>query len=188
MLSTRGQAYAESGLMAGYLRQKTAPFNKLSNPGGEIDFSNAENACPPLLNERQNRNTNILKFLMHDDVVNYVNEHVCIYTLLSSRLMTPKFIFDAKQCTYNEGPRGPKRLREAMASHINSNFSPYTLVNADQVTFTAGVTGLNEVIAFNLTDEGEGLLLGRPIYGSFYGDLKTKSKCGPSPSMGMNLF
>jgi len=44
------------------------------------------------------------------------------------------------------------------------------------VTFTAGVTGLNEMIALSLTDEGEGILLGRPIYGSFYGDLITKSK------------
>jgi hypothetical protein len=32
------------------------------------------------------------------------------------------------------------------------------------------------MIALNLTDEGEGILLGRPIYGSFFGDLTTRSR------------
>jgi len=90
--------------------------------------------------------------------------------------MSLKFKFDAGQCTYNEGPIGPKRLREAMASHLNDNFSPFSPVTAKEVTFTAGVTGLNEMLAFNLTDEGEAFLLGRPIYGCFYDDLKTKSR------------
>jgi len=89
--------------------------------------------------------------------------------------MILQFKFNARQCTYNEGPIGPKRLREAMASHLNDNFFPFSPVTANEVTFTAGVTGLNEMLAFNLTDDGEALLLGRPIYGSFYVDLKTKS-------------
>jgi 1-aminocyclopropane-1-carboxylate synthase len=78
--------------------------------------------------------------------------------------------------TYNEGPIGTHRLRAAMASHLNNYFRPVVPVTAEHVTFTAGVTGLNEMMAFNLTDEGEGILLGRPIYGSFYDDLITKSK------------
>lgn len=63
-----------------------------------------------------------------------------------------------------------------MASHMNDYFNPFVPVTSEHVTFTAGVTGLNEMIAFNLTDEGEGILLGRPIYGSFYDDLITKSR------------
>jgi 1-aminocyclopropane-1-carboxylate synthase len=65
-----------------------------------------------------------------------------------------------------------------MASHLNDYFSPWkgSPITSEHVSFTAGVTGLNEMVAFNLTDEGDGILLGRPIYGSFYGDLATKSK------------
>jgi len=63
-----------------------------------------------------------------------------------------------------------------MASHLNDHFSPFVPVTEEHVTFTAGVTGLNEMVAFNLTDENDGILLGRPIYGSFYDDLKTKSR------------
>jgi bifunctional pyridoxal-dependent enzyme with beta-cystathionase and maltose regulon repressor activities len=63
-----------------------------------------------------------------------------------------------------------------MASHLNDYFSPFVPVTSEHVTFTAGVTGLNEMIALSLTNEGEGILLGRPIYGSFNGDLITKSR------------
>ena len=51
-------------------------------------------------------------------------------------------------------------LREAMASHINNHFKPRFPVAEEEVTFTAGVTGLNEMIVFNLTNSGEGILLG----------------------------
>ncbi|RDW75299.1 hypothetical protein BP6252_06441 [Coleophoma cylindrospora] len=64
-----------------------------------------------------------------------------------------------------------------MASHINDYFSPHEPVQSEHITFTAGVTGLNEMISLSVTDEGQAILLGRPIYGSFYGDLVTKSKC-----------
>lgn len=63
-----------------------------------------------------------------------------------------------------------------MALHLNDYFNPFVPVTSEHVTFTAGVTGLNEMVAFNLTDDGEGILLGRPIYGSFYDDLMTKSR------------
>jgi hypothetical protein len=63
-----------------------------------------------------------------------------------------------------------------MASHVNSYFSPFVPVTSEHVTFTAGVTGLNEMIAFNVMDEGDGILLGRPIYGSFHDDSVTKSR------------
>lgn len=83
--------------------------------------------------------------------------------------------FDAKTLTYNEGPIGPLRLRKAMASHLNTYFSPFVPVTHRQITFMTGITALNEMIAFNLCDEGEAILLGRLIYGAFAGDLVTKS-------------
>jgi 1-aminocyclopropane-1-carboxylate synthase len=66
-----------------------------------------------------------------------------------------------------------------MAAHINNYFSPFNHVAAEHVTFTAGVTRLNEMITFSLADEGEVILLGRPVYGSFYGDMSTRTKYLP---------
>lgn len=45
MLSTRGQEYAQSGFMSGYMRAGEEPFNKATNPEGEVSFANAENVC-----------------------------------------------------------------------------------------------------------------------------------------------
>jgi 1-aminocyclopropane-1-carboxylate synthase len=84
--------------------------------------------------------------------------------------------FDASSITYNQGPIGTRRLREATACHLNTYFHPFSSVTAEHVSWTAGVTGLNEMIALSLTDEREGILLGRPVYGPFYGDMTTKSK------------
>ncbi|KAG0645986.1 putative aminotransferase sirI [Hyphodiscus hymeniophilus] len=162
MLSKRGHAYAESGFMTGYLREKPAPFNKQANPSGEVSFANAENVRTPIPLSADARDIDLTKFAMHHEILNYINKHI-------------KYVFDATHCTYNEGPIGTKRLRGAMASHINDYFNPYVPITPEHVTFTAGVTGLNEMVAFNLTDEGDGILLGRPIYGTFYDDLTTKS-------------
>ncbi|TVY19878.1 putative aminotransferase tcpI [Lachnellula arida] len=135
MISSRGQAYAQSGLMDSYARNKKASYNKDTAPEGE--------------------------FLLHDTVHKFISDHST---------------FEASHLTYNEGPIGTLRLRKAMAAHINKHFSPFNPITAENVTFTAGVTGLNEMITLSLVDEGEGILLGRPIYGAFRGDMTTRTK------------
>ncbi|TVY89872.1 putative aminotransferase [Lachnellula willkommii] len=138
MISSRGQAYAQSGLMDSYARNKKASYNKDTAPEGE--------------------------FLLHDTVHKFISDHST---------------FEASHLTYNEGPIGTLRLRKAMAAHINKHFSPFNPITAENVTFTAGVTGLNEMITLSLVDEGEGILLGRPIYGAFRGDMTTRTKYFP---------
>jgi 1-aminocyclopropane-1-carboxylate synthase len=69
-----------------------------------------------------------------------------------------------------------------MASLINDYFSPFMPVTNKFVTFTPGVTGLNEMFAMNLADEGDGILLGTPSYGSFHTDLTVTSKFVNSPT------
>lgn len=83
---------------------------------------------------------------------------------------------DQASLTYNEGPIGNLRLRIAMATHINATFRPDKDVTEEHVTFAAGVTALNEACAINLANEGEALLLGMPIYGSFHNDLTMTTK------------
>jgi hypothetical protein len=48
MLSLRGKAFAESGLYDQYGREKTRePYDRISNPNGEVSFLNAENVGDP---------------------------------------------------------------------------------------------------------------------------------------------
>ncbi len=64
----------------------------------------------------------------------------------------PKNHFDELCCAYGEGYTGTVRLRTAMAKHLNTHFRPAQAIDAEQVTFAAGVTDLNEVCALITCD------------------------------------
>lgn len=64
-----------------------------------------------------------------------------------------------------------------MAKLITTYFHPAVSITADHILFTSGVTSLNAMYAMCLTDPGDGILLGQPIYGSFNGDLQVPSGC-----------
>ncbi|KAF2999666.1 hypothetical protein E8E13_001012 [Curvularia kusanoi] len=86
-------------------------------------------------------------------------------------------LLEPNALTYLDGPFGSKRLRQAMAGFVNARFRPASIVTTNEVSFVAGVTALNQIMARCLAEENEGLLLGMPIYGSFVPDLQTTSKC-----------
>ena len=106
-------------------------------------------------------NDSQLQYRMHDDLAEYINNN---------------FKIGGDTCTYGEGASGSKRLRTAMASHMNSYFNPVSPVLPDDISFSAGVTAINEMYAWSLADEGDGILLNRPIYGAFENDLTTKAR------------
>ncbi|KAF7593693.1 hypothetical protein BBP40_010985 [Aspergillus hancockii] len=85
--------------------------------------------------------------------------------------------FDKQCCAYGEGYTGTVRLRAAMAGHLNRRFWPWTGIDGVEVTFAAGVTNLNEVCALSLcdADQGDGIMLGRPVYGAFSGELAMRT-------------
>jgi 1-aminocyclopropane-1-carboxylate synthase len=64
-----------------------------------------------------------------------------------------------------------------MADHLNKHFNPAHAngsFHAEDITFAAGVTHLNEVCALLTCDPEAGddtIMLGRPVYGSFSKDL-----------------
>ncbi|CAE7175293.1 hypothetical protein P3342_007934 [Pyrenophora teres f. teres] len=108
---------------------------------------------------------NAENFLMRDEALAYIKTK-CVPSLEPGSL------------TYHDGPFGSKRLRQAMASFINSRFAPASAVNKDQITFISGVTALNDVLSLCMTEgEDEGLLLGMPVYGSFAPDFQSMSNC-----------
>ncbi|OSS44635.1 hypothetical protein B5807_10458 [Epicoccum nigrum] len=84
---------------------------------------------------------------------------------------------DSSTLTYQDGPFGSIRLRQATSQFVNAHFYPSSKVTSDEVSYVAGVTALNQILARCIAEENEGLLLGMPIYGSFVPDLQTTSKC-----------
>lgn len=64
-----------------------------------------------------------------------------------------------------------------MANFITTYLHAATTVSPSQIVFTNGVTSLNAICALSLSNPGEGILLGQPIYGSFAGDLRVPSGC-----------
>lgn len=64
-----------------------------------------------------------------------------------------------------------------MAKFITTYFHSSVSITSDHILFTSGVTSLNAMCALCLTDPGDGILLGQPIYGAFSGDLQVPSSC-----------
>lgn len=62
-----------------------------------------------------------------------------------------------------------------MATHLNEFFDPATEIDAEEITFAAGVTDLNEVCALLTCNEGEAIMLVKPVYGTFLRDLATRA-------------
>ncbi|KAH0021994.1 hypothetical protein KCU78_g5924, partial [Aureobasidium melanogenum] len=50
--------------------------------------------------------------------------------------------------TYGEGPWGSKRLRTAMATHLNKYFSPFSAINPEELVFANGITSLCELVGY----------------------------------------
>ncbi|MCJ1469670.1 hypothetical protein MMC07_008306 [Pseudocyphellaria aurata] len=99
-------------------------------------------------------------FLMHAELTDFVNN---------------KVVISDHTFGYGQGSRGSDRVRKAMADHLNRYFKPHTPILAEEVMFSSGVTAINDIVAWNLIDPGDGILLGMPIYGDFQGDLTARA-------------
>ncbi|KAI1760550.1 acc synthase [Hypoxylon sp. FL1150] len=105
---------------------------------------------------------NAENWLVNEEIISFVNTHNQFDKLLS---------------VYGEGFTGTRRLRSAMANHLNKHFKPAQDIDLEQITFGAGVTSLNEVCALITCDPNsqESIMLGRPIYGAFAFDLTMRT-------------
>ncbi|KAJ6111757.1 hypothetical protein N7523_007818 [Penicillium sp. IBT 18751x] len=97
--------------------------------------------------------------LMHDELLKYIN----------TKLELP-----AKYLTYNDGGGGSKRLRSSMCQFLNHHLHPFTPLEPEQLVVTNGVSSAIEHVSWAFADPGEGILLGRPYYGTFIMDLSQR--------------
>ncbi|KAI0491165.1 PLP-dependent transferase [Xylaria cf. heliscus] len=105
-------------------------------------------------------------------VVSFDNAENCLVQSDITRFVN-KLDFDESCCAYGEGYTGTVRLRKAMANHLNKHFEPARPIDAEDITFAAGVTDINEACAMVTCnpDVGDAIMLGRPVYGGFSDDL-----------------
>ncbi|KAF3257232.1 hypothetical protein TWF192_001505 [Orbilia oligospora] len=99
--------------------------------------------------------------LMHKELVDYYADKIKVTSY---------------DLTYGAGPGGSPILREALASLYNRKFSPTFEVKPEHVYTAIGVSGVLDLLFHTIADEGEAILIGRPIYTGFAHDLYGRSK------------
>ncbi|KUJ21837.1 PLP-dependent transferase [Mollisia scopiformis] len=90
--------------------------------------------------------------LVHQELEDFVPKNVTI---------------PAEAFAYRYSAGGGLRFPIAMANHLNEYFDPHSPVNPDDILTAAGLTAIDEMIAFALGDPGDAVLVSRPIYGRF---------------------
>ncbi|KAI4251418.1 MAG: hypothetical protein LQ352_004859 [Teloschistes flavicans] len=97
--------------------------------------------------------------LMHEELVSFFN----------------KIDIAPKHLTYGDGPFGSRALRSALASFFNDYFHPLQKVLPEQLLVASGCTSVLDLVSFGIADEGDGILIGRPLYTGFASDLNSRS-------------
>lgn len=99
--------------------------------------------------------------LMHDYLLGFIN----------TKLNLP-----AKYLTYNDGGSGSSRLKRAMAEFLNRHLHPIQALDPSHLTITNGVSSAIEHLSWAIADPGEGILLGKPYYGTFIPDMTLRQR------------
>jgi 1-aminocyclopropane-1-carboxylate synthase len=73
--------------------------------------------------------------------------------------------------TYNNGPSGSLRCKTAISKFLNRHLDPFKPIDIADIVITNGVSSAMEHCSWALCDPGDGILLGRPYYRGFIGDL-----------------
>jgi hypothetical protein len=68
-----GHTYVDSGESEQHERNNREPFDKISNPGGEVNFLNHDNVT----DSHPTSKTILIsqKFLLHEDLMRHLNSH-----------------------------------------------------------------------------------------------------------------
>ncbi|KAL4789275.1 pyridoxal phosphate-dependent transferase [Aspergillus venezuelensis] len=71
---------------------------------------------------------------------------------------------------------GPNELNVVMSNFFNARFNPASPVRPSEILATNGVSSLIDVAAYNMCDEGEGILVITPTYAMFELDLCARAR------------
>lgn len=84
-----------------------------------------------------------------------------------------------RMLTYGDGSVGSNALRSNLAGFLTKHFHPQTTIQMEHVAILNGVSAIIDDVCFCLCDEGEGVLLGRPLYVGFISDFKNHARVKP---------
>ena len=68
---------------------------------------------------------------------------------------------------YGDSPSGSHHLRRSLAAFFNERFSPITPIDHTHIIVTTGCSGVVDQLSWVLADDGDGILIQRPVYGGF---------------------
>lgn len=85
-----------------------------------------------------------------------------------------------RMLTYGDGSIGSNDLRKNLAQFMNKHFRPRTVIELEHVAILNGVSAILDDVCYCLCDEGESLLLGRPLYVGFISDFENRSRVKPT--------
>ena len=97
--------------------------------------------------------------LLHDMLLDYIHAHLSL---------------PSKYLTYNEGSAGSSELRGAVCHFLNRHLDPVRFLQPSHVVMTNGSSSAIEQLSWAFTEPGEGVLLGRPYYGTFITDISLR--------------
>ncbi|KAJ9136510.1 putative Acc synthase [Pleurostoma richardsiae] len=111
--------------------------------------------------------------LMHQEISKYFLENVSVRP--------------AEHLTYGKGPKGSPRLREALAWFFNTNFKAREKVTEDKIIVLSGVGSVVDSMAWAICNEGEGIMIPRPLYAGFRMDIPTRNRAVIVPASFQDL-
>lgn len=139
-------------------------YHPKDNSKGIVDMGTAENVRQHSLYSSLTSPNQYPQHVMTKDVSSFAN----------TKIRTSPHDF-----TYGEGPWGSKRLRTAMAIHMNKYFHPFAAIHPDDLVFANGITSLCELFGYAIGSPNDGILISRPSYQAFPADFGAKAglKC-----------
>ncbi|RJE18673.1 hypothetical protein PHISCL_08995 [Aspergillus sclerotialis] len=97
--------------------------------------------------------------LLHDYLVDYLHANLKLPT---------------RYLTYNDGGTGSGELKGAVSHFLNRHLKPFRPIEPSHVVMTNGCSSAVEQLSWAFTEPGEGILLGRPYYGTFITDISLR--------------
>ena len=116
--------------------------------------------------------------LMHQELIAHFTDNVR-NTPMSLAILSDlhcQFEIDAaSHLTYGAGPNGSPRLRNALATYFES-FGARKPVRQEDIVITSGVGSMTDSLVWCICNEGEGVLVPRPVYTGFEVDIPMRSR------------
>jgi len=110
-----------------------------------------------------------------------VSENTLAFDLLKDKFEEKASYAILQEHTQYFPSNGLDSFRETIADFLNYYMKPVEPMIPENLIVSNGCTPIVDTLAYTLADEGEGLLIPSPYYGSFFLDLQIRARVTPFP-------